>query len=216
MTRPLIRVVLAEDHAVVREGTAELLDRAGDIEVVGQAANGLEAVELVEHLRPDVLVVDIGLPVLDGVEVTRRARLLSPETGILALTARDEDPYILAMLEAGAHGYLTKSARGREVIDAVRAVASGETVLAPDIAGRVLRRALSSSAPIPACPLTAREMEVLRGAARGLGNKQIAADLSLSPRTVQTHLTNVFAKLGVVSRTEAVLRAIKEGWIQAE
>jgi two-component system, NarL family, response regulator LiaR len=208
-----IRLVLAEDHAVVREGTAELLNRAGDIEVVGEAADGLEAVELVRRLHPQVLVVDIGLPGLDGVEVTRRVRGISAETAILALTARDEDPYILAMLEAGAHGYLTKAARARELIDAVRAVASGETVLAPEVAARVLRRALR---PVlaPANPLTPREMEVLRAAARGLGNKQIGAELSLSPRTVQTHLTNIFTKLGVASRTEAVLRAIKEGWVE--
>ena len=120
------------------------------------------------------------------------------------------------MLQAGARAFPPKSSRGREVVDAVRAVANGETVLAPDVARRVLRRALSPPRPDPECPLTARELDVLRGAARGRGNKQIATDLSVSPRTVQTHLTNVFAELDVVSRTEAVLRVIRAGWIEAE
>ncbi len=122
----------------------------------------------------------------------------------------------MAMLEAGASGYVTKAARGRELIDAVRAVASGETVLSPEIAGRVLQRALGRGRREGEATPTARELDVLRAAARGLGNKQIAAELGLSPRTVQTHLTNLFAKLGVSTRTEAVLRGVREGWIRAD
>ena len=206
----MIRVVLAEDHALVREGTAELLGRAEGINVVGQAADGLEAVRLVEALRPDVLVVDLAMPGLDGLEATRRSRIASPRTEVLALTAHEEEPYVRAMLEAGARGYLSKAARGQELVAAVRAVAAGDTVLSARVAGQVLR------AQPPLTSLTARELDMLRAAARGLGNKQIAAELGISARTVQTHLTRVFAKLGVSSRTEAVLHAIKNGWVRSD
>jgi DNA-binding NarL/FixJ family response regulator len=216
MSDDVVRVVVADDHAIVREGTAELLERAGGIEVVGQAANGLQAVQLAEQLRPNVLLMDLAMPGMDGLEATRRVREVSPGTAILALTVHDEEAYVMAMLEAGASGYVTKAARGRELIDAVRAVASGETVFSPDIASRVLKRALGHSRAGHETTPTGRELDVLRGVARGLGNKQIAAELGLSPRTVQTHLTNLFAKLGVSSRTEAVLRGVKEGWIRPD
>ncbi len=210
-----IRVVLADDHTLVREGTAELLERAGGIEVVGQAADGNEALRLVRALRPDVLLVDLAMPGLDGLEVTRQARALSPPPAVLALTAHEEEPYVLAALEAGASGYLTKSARGRELVEAVRGTAAGETVLSPSVASYVLRRATGAGRAVGP-RLTPREMDVLRAAARGLGNKQIAAALGLSARTVQTHLTSVFQKLGVASRTEAVLYALKAGWARPD
>ena len=214
MSEGPIRVVIADDHALVREGTAELLERSGGIRVVGQAADGEEAVRLVQALRPDVLLVDIGMPVLDGFETTRKARTVSPSTSVLALTAHQEEPYVLAMLEAGAAGYITKSARGAEVVGAVRAAAAGETVFSSGAAAHVVGRMLGrGGAP---APLTGRELDVLRAAARGLGNKQIAAELAMSPRTVQTHLTHVFAKLGVASRTEAVLRGIEAGWVRPD
>jgi len=208
-----IRVVLADDHALVREGTAELLERAGGIRVVGQAADGLEAIRLVEALRPDVLLLDLAMPGLDGLEVTRRVRSASAATAVVALTAHDEDAYVLAMLEAGARGYLSKASRGQEVVHAVRAAASGETVFSSDIASSVTRRALGDARNNP---LTPRELEVLRAAARGLGNKQIALELGMSARTVQTHLTSVFARLGVSSRTEAVLLALQKGWVRPD
>ncbi len=207
-----VRVVLAEDHALVREGTAELLERAGGVRVVGQAADGLEAVRLVASLRPDVLVIDLAMPGLDGIEATRRCRGVSPDTAVLALTAHEEEPYVRAMLEAGARGYLSKRARGNELVAAVRAVAAGEMVLSPRIAGQLLQTPGRGNGP----SLTARELEMLRAAARGLGNKQIAAELGVSPRTVQTHLTSAFAKLGVTSRTEAVLEGIKRGWVRPD
>jgi DNA-binding NarL/FixJ family response regulator len=207
-----IRVVLAEDYALVREGTAELLERAGGFRVIGQAADGFEAVRLAAALRPDVLVIDLAMPGLDGLEATRRSRHASPQTAVLALTAHEGEPYVRAMLEAGARGYLSKAARGHELVAAVRAVAAGETVLSP----RVAAQALGRPDPSAGSPLTPRELDMLRAAARGLGNKQIAAELGISSRTVQTHLTRVFAKLGVASRTEAVLEALKRGWVRPD
>ena len=212
MSEEPIRVVLADDHAVVREGTAELLERAG-IDVVGQASDGAAALEEVRRLRPHVLVIDIAMPRMDGLEAMRRVRQTAPETAILALSAHEEDPYVMAALEAGVNGYLTKVARGRELVEAVRAVASGGSVFSPGIANRLRDRALGRGAP-QAERLTDRELAVLSAAARGLGNKEIAGALGVSPRTVQTHLKNIFGKLGARSRTEAVLRALKEGWVQ--
>lgn len=206
-----IRVVLADDHALVREGTAELLERAGGLQVIGQAANGADALRLVQTLRPDVLLVDVAMPGLDGFETTRRSRAMSPDTAVLALSAHEEVAYVRAMLEAGARGYLSKAARAHELVAAVRAVAAGETVLSPSVAAQVLSRG-SDATP----NLTPRELDMLRATARGLGNKQIAAELGVSARTVQSHLTRVFGKLGVASRTEAVLYAIKRGWVSPD
>ena len=216
MTAPRqpIRVVLADDHALVREATAELLERAGGIQVLGQAANGPEALRLAEALHPDVLLLDLAMPGLDGLEVARRARELSPSTRIVALTAHEEQPYVMAMLQAGASGYLSKASRGQEVVQAIRAAAAGETVFSATIAQSVTRSALGQAGP--EASLTPRELDVLRAAARGLGNKQIAAELGMSARTVQTHLTSVFGKLGVGSRTEAVLLALRRGWVRAD
>jgi DNA-binding NarL/FixJ family response regulator len=210
-----ITVLLADDHALVREGTRRLLEAEPDIRVVAEAGNGAEAVDQAERWRPDVAIMDIAMPGMRGIEATQRIKARLPKVAILALTAYDDEQYVLALLDAGAAGFLLKDVRGSELVAAVRAVHRGESVLQPRIAERALMRAIarrgaSSSSPPP---LSDREMEVLREAARGLPNKDIARRLNLSVRTIHTHLGNAFAKLGVGSRTEAVLLALRRGWI---
>ena len=215
-----IKILLAEDHVVVREGTRELVQHEPDMEVVGEASDGEEAIELATKLRPDVVVMDIAMPKLNGIEATKRIKALNPATVVLILTAYENDQYIFALLEAGAAGYLLKNVRGRELIDAIRAVHAGESVLHPTIARRVIEHLISPvSSPTEAQaiePLSEREMEVLNLAAKGISNKDIAEQLSLSPRTVQAHLGNIFNKLGVASRTEAVLYGLRRGWLTLE
>jgi two-component system, NarL family, response regulator LiaR len=212
------RVVIADDHALVREGTRRLLAQDPDIEVIGEAADGLRAVELVDELHPDVLIVDVAMPELNGVEVTRRVKASRPEVAVLALTVHDEAPYVVALLEAGAAGYLLKDVEAKELIAAVHTVHRGGSILHAAVTRAVLDRFVQGEPPADdqAHPLTGREMEVLRLAARGFSNKQIAGALELSPRTVQTHLANLFGKLGVTSRTEAVIEGLRRGWLALE
>jgi len=212
-----IRVLIADDHALVRDGTRRILESEKDLEVVAEASNGEEAVALTSSLRPDVAIVDIAMPVLDGIEVTRQIKALYPATAILILTAHDNDQFIYKLLEAGAAGYLLKSVRGQELIDAVRALHAGESVLHPAIARKVLNYFASPSGRDKkhgrSETLTQRELDILKLVTKGLSNKQIADELSLSARTVQRHLESIFNKLQVGSRTEAVVRALKEGWV---
>lgn len=211
-----IRLLLAEDHVVVREGTRELVQRERDMEVVGEAGDGQEAIELATKLRPDVVIMDIAMPRVNGIEATKRIKEISPNTAVLILTAYDNEQYIFALLEAGAAGYLLKNVRGSELIEAVRAVYSGESVLHPVVTRKVVdrfRMARGAPGEEPGREvLSEREMEVLRLAAKGISNKDIARELCLSARTVQAHLGNIFNKLGVGSRTEAVLHALRRGW----
>ncbi|MDQ5853124.1 MAG: response regulator transcription factor [Chloroflexota bacterium] len=207
-----IRVVLADDHAVVRKGVRELLEDEPDIEVAGEASDGQQAVELAVALQPDVVVMDVAMPELSGVEATKRIRSLAPSVRILALTAYDDEPYIFGLLDAGATGYVLKTAESREIVRAVRAAAAGQAVLDPKVATRVVARARQPAAPAEA--LTERELTILRLAARGLTNKQIGAELDISDRTVQNHLANIYAKLLVASRTEAVTVALQRGLIR--
>jgi DNA-binding NarL/FixJ family response regulator len=213
-----IKVLLAEDHVMVREGTREFVQREPDMEVVGEAGDGEEAVRLAKELKPDVVVMDIAMPKLNGVEATKKIKAAAPSIAVLILTAYDYDQYIFALLEAGAAGYLLKGVRANELIDAIRAVYAGESVLHPVVARRVVDRLLSPSrSEVEAIePLSQREMEVLKLAATGISNKDIAQQLFLSPRTVQVHLGNIFRKLGVASRTEAVLYALRKGWLTLE
>ncbi|MBM3155630.1 MAG: response regulator transcription factor [Chloroflexi bacterium] len=215
-----IKILIADDHAVVREGTRQILEQAEDLVCVGEACDGEEAIRLTGSARPDVAIIDVNMPRVDGVEATKQIKKLYPNTAILILTAYDDDQFVFSLLEAGAAGYLLKSVRGRELVEAVRRVYSGESVLHPAVARKVLNRFVSSSGK-PAGEelsgvLSAREMEVLRLAAKGLSNQDIANELCLSLRTVQGHLGHVFNKLQVSSRTEAVVRAIKEGWVTVD
>ena len=215
-----IRIVIADDHAVVRQGTRSLLEREKDLEVVGEAGDGEEAVKLIEQLRPDVAIVDIAMPKLNGIEVTRRIKPGCPSTAVLILSAYDDDEYVFALLEAGAAGYLLKDVDSREVVEAVRAVHAGESVLHPVIARKVISRLVSPAAKVgeekPTVGLSEREMEVLKLATKGMSNQDIAKELFISRRTVQGHLTSIFNKLGVGSRTEAIFRAVKRGWLSFE
>ena len=214
-----IRVLIADDHVLVREGTRQLLEREDDIEVTAEAADGEEAVGMAVKTRPDVAIIDIAMPRLNGIEATRQIKALLPATAVLILTAYDDDQYIFALLEAGAAGYLLKTVRGRELIEAVRAVYSGESVLHPVIAHKVLQRyvpAAHKTEKVSPEQLSEREMQVLKLAARGMSNKDIAEELSLSVRTVQAHLANIFNKLQVGSRTEAILCGLKSGWFGLE
>jgi NarL family two-component system response regulator LiaR len=213
-----IRILIADDHAVVREGTRRILEQEPDMEVVGEAGDGEEAVNLATSLKPDVAIVDVSMPKMDGIEATRRIKAACPSINVLILSAYDDDQFIFSLLEAGAAGYLLKSIRSRELLDAIRAVYSGESVLHPSIARKVLNRFVSTSdgpteTKEPWGVLSDREMEVLKLAAKGFSNQDIAEKLYLSIRTVQGHLGHIFNKLQVGSRTEAVVRALKEGWV---
>jgi len=212
-----IKILIADDHAVVREGTRRILEQEEGLEVVAEAVDGEEAVNLATRLKPDVAIIDVSMPNVDGIEATRQIKTLCPGITVLILSAYDDDQFVFSLLEAGAAGYLLKDVRGRELVDAVRAVHAGESVLHPSIARKVLDRFVSTSEKPkkqePLETLSEREKDVLRLATRGLSNRDIAEELCLSMRTVQGHLTHIFNKLQVGSRTEAVVRGLKEGWI---
>jgi len=202
---------------VVREGTRQILEKEPDLDVVAEAVDGEEVVKFAGSSKPDVAIIDIAMPGVDGIEATKRIKALYPSVTVLILTAYDDDQFVFGLLEAGAAGYLLKSVRGRELVEAVRQVYAGESVLHPTIARKVLNR-FSPAAGKPIGQkstdvLSEREMEVLKLATRGLSNQEIAGELFLSLRTVQAHLGHIFNKLRVSSRTEAVVRALKEGWV---
>ncbi len=213
-----IRVLLADDHAIFREGTRKILGEYPDIVVVGEAADGEQALQMAGQVQPDVAILDIAMPPLNGIEVTRRLSTVSPDTRSLILTAYDDDAYIFALLEAGASGYLLKTMPGRELVEAVRAVHDGQTVLHPVITQKLVERlkASADAAKEPQEPLTTRELEVLKLVAKGLSNKEVAARTGVSVRTVEVHLTHIFNKLGVASRMEAVLYGLGKGWLPIE
>jgi NarL family two-component system response regulator LiaR len=214
-----IRVVIADDHIVVREGTRELLEKAGDLEIVGEAGDGEEVVRLVKELKPDVIILDVAMPRLSGIEAARQCKAISPKTAVLILTAYEYDQYIFALLEAGADGYLLKDVPSQRLIEAVRAVHAGELVLHPVAARKAQKYFLGAGGKHhePRVQLlTDRETEVLQLMARGHSNPQIASELKLSRRTVQSHLRNIFNKLKADSRTQAVIAGLKKGYLVLE
>lgn len=220
MSSDTIAILLADDHVLVREGTRELLEHEEDMEVVGEAGDGEDAVRLATDLQPDVVVMDIAMPMLNGIQATRRIKATHPETAVLILSAYDDDQYVFALLEAGAAGYLLKDVPSHELVGAIRAVNAGESVLHPTIARKVVNRFARSgprtSTEAVVDQLSEREMEVLKLAARGVTNLEIANELVLSVRTVEGHLSNIFGKMQVGSRTEAVIQALRWGWLTLE
>ncbi len=212
-----VRIVLADDHPVVRGGLRALIGTIDGLEVVGEANDGGAAIREVQLLRPDVVLMDVRMPGLGGVEATRRIREATPETAVLMLTMYDDDATVLTAMQAGARGYLLKGAEQSEIVGAIRAVVAGQVIFGPGIAGRVLDYFAAPPAPTaePFPQLTAREREILDLLASGRRTAAIAERLFLSPKTVSNHLTNVFVKLEVADRTEAIIRAREGGLGQA-
>ncbi|MEW6030289.1 MAG: response regulator [Chloroflexota bacterium] len=212
-----IRVLLADDHHIVRAGIRQLLESTKDIQVIAEAGDGEEAQSLIQKHKPDVAVLDIQMPKANGIEVTRWVRAHLPEVGVLILTAYDDDPYVMAVLQAGANGYVLKTAQADELIHAVREVREGKSALDPAITQKLMSNLFKRpSEKTPVEPLTDRELDVLRLAAKGYTNKAIGVQLNISDRTVQGHLAHIFAKLRANSRTEAVMRAVSLGWISQD
>jgi DNA-binding NarL/FixJ family response regulator len=211
-----IRTLIADDHPLFRDGMRGLLDSLDDTEVVREASSGEEVVELAKELHPDVVLMDIKMPGMNGIEATREVLHTSPRTGVLVISMFEEDDSVFAAMRAGARGYLLKDSSGEEVVHAIRAVASGEAVFGPGIAQRLIGFFSSPPSP-PAVPqrvfpeLTEREEEILSLVARGKSNQQIAQELFLSLKTVRNHVSNVFLKLQVADRAQAVIRAREAG-----
>lgn len=221
-----IKVLVVDDHPVVREGLAAMLGRLPGIAVVGEAPDGQQALEMAGRLSPDVVLMDMRMPVMDGVEATRRIARSHPAVKVLVLTTFDQDEMILAGLRAGARGYLLKDSPREEIARAIADVHQGKVILHPAVAARVVQHVTAMEpptsadalAPLPSAAadgiLSDREMDVLRCLSLGLANKEIAQRLKIAESTVKTHLANIFSKLGVSDRTEAVTAAIRRGWIQ--
>ena len=214
-----IRIVLADDHVILRQGTRQLLEHEPDIEVVGEASNGAEAVELVSKLKPDIVIIDVAMPGMNGIEATKKIKEILPSTKILVLTGYDYDEYIFSLLEIGAAGYLLKDVSGDDLVGAVRAVYQGEPVLHPAVMRKLMNRfktPTTRQTETPIDVLSEREMEVLKLAVSGKSNKDIADALNISLRTVQAHMRSIFNKLGVGSRSEAIVSGLKKGWFSLE
>jgi DNA-binding NarL/FixJ family response regulator len=207
----VIRVLLADDHVVLREATAELIDHQPDMRVVGQAGTGEETVALARELQPDVVVMDVAMPRMDGLAATRQIVAECPATRVLVLSAHEDEGHVIPLLKAGASGYLPKTVGLNQLLGAIRATGRGESVLPPSVATVIVRHLAGETPTAPEEELTPRELQVLRLLSEGLSNHQIARRLGVSVRTVEAHLTHVYAKLGVGSRTEAVLVAQRKG-----
>ncbi len=209
-----IRILIADDHALFREGLCALLNSIPDAEVVGEAATGEEAVSRAAQLQPDVMLMDIQMPGINGIEATRRIARDSPYIGVIVMTMFEDDDSVFAAMRAGARGYVLKGADQEEILKVIRAVAAGEAHFGPEIARRLMSffAAPKPSAVVEAFPdLTAREREILDLIARGRNNQEIASRLYLSPKTIRNHVSNIFAKLQVADRTQAIVRAREAG-----
>ena len=202
----MIRVLIADDHAVVRQGLRTFLDLQDDIEVVGEAADGAEALAAAERLLPDIVLVDLVMPKLDGIDVIRRLREHAPAARAVVLTSFIDDDRLFGVLRAGAAGYLLKDVQPQELVEAIRTVHDGGALLHPKVAARLLEE-------LAVDPLTPREREVLTLIARGLANKVIARELSISEKTVKAHVSSILGKLGVTDRTQAALYAVRSGLV---
>ncbi|MCH8799859.1 MAG: response regulator transcription factor [Chloroflexi bacterium] len=213
-----IKIVIVDDHEMVRNGLSVMLEREEDFTVIGEANNGKEAVELVGKLQPDVVLMDLRMPEMDGVEAMRQIRAKDDSVEFLVLTTFDSDEYIFDAIEAGAKGYLLKDTSREELFKAVRTVNRGESLIEPAVVSRVLDRLTQLSQRVARGPdhltLSDRELEVLQLMAKGSANKQIAGDLSITESTVKTHVANIFQKLEVSHRTEAVTKAMSQGIIK--
>jgi DNA-binding NarL/FixJ family response regulator len=205
---------------VVRESIRQFLEREAKLEVVGEAGDGEEAVQMASRLKPDVIIMDISMPKLDGIEATKQIKALQPSVAILILTAYDYEQYIFPLLEAGAAGYLLKDVSSRALISAIETVYKGEAVLHPAVARKVMERLRQAKVELTgeraSDLLSEREITILKMAAKGMSNSDIAQNLHLSARTIESHLGSIFNKLGVGSRTEAVIKAMKKGWFTLE
>ena len=217
-TRDKLTVLIADDHPLVREALHRALEGEKDIEIVAEVGDGEEAVKFASELKPNVAVMDIVMPKLNGIEATRKIKEIAPDTAILILTAYDDDEYVMGLLDAGAAGYLLKSARGRDLVGAIRAISSGEAVLHPKIIAKLLKRATIAPAGEHKASelLSERESEVLKLVTSGMSNKEIAGKLFLSQRTIKAHLTNIFNKLNVASRSEAIVKGLQWGLVTLE
>ncbi len=213
-----VRVLLADDHPIVREGLRTILALQEGIEVVGEAADGQEVVALADRLFPHVILMDIRMSKLDGVQATRRIKGSHPEIGVIVLTNYDDDEYVFQGIEAGASGYLLKDIGGDELAEAIRRVAQGESLMAPLILRKVLDEFAhrAEEREEPHHRLTPRELEVLQALAKGLKNEQIAAELFITEKTVKSHLGRIFSKLGVEDRSQAILYAIKKRLVELD
>jgi DNA-binding NarL/FixJ family response regulator len=214
---PRLRVFLADDHAVVREGLKRLIDAAPDMEVIGEAADGREAIEKASASQPDIVVVDVSMPEFNGAQTTQRLKKILPNIAVLALTVHEDKSYVRELLEAGASGYVLKRAAAEELILAIRAVATGGIYVDPHVAGKLLSTMVQPhSRSNSTAELSDREGEVLKLTAQGHSNKEIAAQLSVSVKTVETYKARAMEKLGLRSRVDIIRDAAQRGWLERQ